>query len=344
MIIHSAALLTAAWLGSAPVQAQLEGAGGSGSGAGGNGFSLRNWSLQLRAYGGYDSNVLLVPDRSPDFDPRGKSDSAYLGLSASGSVHWLVGRGTTLGLTARADRVQYLGHQPNLPNLTEADDPTEYSLTVLEGSVFLRRDFGPRGRRGAFTFAYSFHHEDAKIEAIGLDGHTISASLDAPLNRRTTLRGRASYSWNNYYVDFRPIAARDRDGQFLALDLGVTHRITPRQTLSLGAGYVRNDAGADWDYRGWRANAGFTTHVAGPVYARADASYTHSRFRGGFTDLVPAPGRTRENLFSWGLSAAWYLRPNLLLDLGYRSQNWTANLPQFEGDRRRVSAGISWTM
>ena len=265
LIICSAALLTAGWLGAAPASAQLEGSGGSGGAPAGGGFSLRNWSLQLRAYGGYDSNVLLVPDRPPDFDPRGRRDSAYVGLSASGNIHWLVGNETSLGFSARADRVQYVGKQPDLPNLTEADDPSEYSLTVLEASAFLRRSFGPRGRRGAVTIAYSFHHEDAKIEAIGLDGHTVSATVDALLTRRTSIRARASYSWNDYYVDFRPIATRDRDGQFLAVDLGLSHRITPRQTLSLGAGSVRNDAGADWDYHGWRANAGFTTHVAGPV-------------------------------------------------------------------------------
>jgi len=310
-----------------------------------NPLDLNDWEIKVRAFAGYDDNVQLVPDEPPFFDPRADTGSAFAGISANAVIRFRLGPATDFGVSGRIDHLRYFGKQSiTAPDFIEQDDQADYSLTTAAATAFVEQGFSVGGAPARLGMSYSFRHERAKVEAIGVNAHTTAGYFQVQPGRATTLRAAASYSWNDYSVDFTGIPTRDRDGGFLALDFTLTQRLTPRQTLSVGVGYIRNDAGRDWDYHGWRLSAALTTHIAGPVYARAGLAYTDSDYRGGFTDIVPGPGRTEQQLLDLGVGAYLYLSPDWVLDVGYRYQDFDANLPQFSGSRQQVTAGITWTI
>lgn len=305
----------------------------------------RPWDLSVRAFLGRNDNVPLVPD-STDFyseDPAAQK-SNYAGLTIDGNYRWLQTNDYLAGAGLHFDKIHY---DKNLGSPCCTSDPRDYNLTAVSPTIFGRYFFGlANGMPASVGMAYSYSKDWLAFTRAGREWftkiHSIDLDFETDINRQLNL----AVTYNHSSYDFNPVqAANTRDGTAQTLGLVGTYNIQGGlRSIVLGYQYGVYDAdGRNWDITDSHAvNAGFKTHLHGPVWANLDVSYTWEDYRGFSAVGIPAPGRKRQRIGDYGLSILYLLTQQVTLDFYYRHTDWSSNQQTFEADRDNFGIGATY--
>lgn len=291
---------------------------------------------EIRYFGGYDDNALLVPDAPPFFS--GEQSAPFGGVEIAPTLLVPVSESVALGASGTLGLIRYGGSQ-KAGTPAFVDDPSDYSSLYADAQFFAEIDVAVAGRGLTLRPGYAYGWEGAsEVEAVGHSAHQLR--LDAELDMRPglDLLAHGLANWTDYTVEFPGQPSRDRDGRYAEAGIGAAYTFSQGRRTARAALIRRdNDAdGDDWDFTGWRVEGGLLTHVAGPVFADLGVAWETRDFEQGFTDIVPE-GRDEEDEWELSASAIWVLEPGRSLDLTVLHERVDANTDTFSYDRTRVT-------
>ncbi|MCB1591401.1 MAG: hypothetical protein KDI90_03005 [Alphaproteobacteria bacterium] len=309
----------------------------------GDPFNSRLWEASVRTYFGHNDNVQLTPDRSP-FYSGDETKSAFFGATFNGLVIVPLSDSLTVGAALKLNTISYLDEMP--PALVANNGEfRDYNMVNVDPSVFTRYSFDALGMPANVGLTYSFHQEKAKnVEAVDLESHTFTIDGKVMVRQDTQLGLVYSHSNNEFGVVFPGVPASNRDSKYNAVTLSAQHWFSGRRrSVSAGVTFANNDAeGRDWDYHGYTVNGAFRSHLCGPIYGKIDGSYSDLDYKGGFTNIVAAPGREYQKVKQVGLQLLWQFNDRITFDAYFNREHYDSNMPQFEGENTIKGLGMTF--
>ncbi len=297
-------------------------------------FQLRPWDLTVRAMGGYNDNVPLVADGDTFF--LGETDSPYVGLIIDGKYRFYDRGGWKVGAGMRFDKVLHTDDQ-DTPTAFNADQ-LEYDVRAFSPSFFVQRRFSLGGKSVTLGANYTYLNEWADISAVGLDSHSIGVNAEIMMRRDVQFSFKSGYFWNNFFVQQPPVS--NRDAEFFTVGLGAKKWFQGRsRSIEVGMAYNTNDAeGKNFQYDGYELDVKLTSQIKGPVWANVTFELDSRDYEG----FVPAPTRTDQEIYTYGLQVIWVIDAHWTADAFFTHSDYYANDPFYEGDVSKSGAGISY--
>lgn len=284
-----------------------------------------DWSGYVRAFISYDDNVALVTSDQPS---GAQEASLGIGLSAAAGVSLLRDGPTTVNIGITASGVRQTGN-------------ADFDVIVAAPSISVRHHVDglgiPTTLNGSVNVGRTY---------VGSDGFSTAVTVQAGADLRPwpglTITPSGSLNYTAFDDDGANPAATSRDAVGVTAGLTASYVVTDTfTTLSGGISHSRNLArGDNFDFHSTGLTAGvsqpFDTSI-GPVTATAKLSVA----RKVHTNFTTTPQR-QQIVTAANAGLAWQVAPDLTVDVSAGYQSSTANRPDFDYDRLRFTAGLTY--
>ncbi len=297
--------------------------------------------MSIRTFFGYNDNVNVVPDVT-FFN--GETYSTYAGVTIDGTYRFIDDAQWTLGAGMHFDRIWYFNDQDNFDPGTN-EDADEYNLLVIQPTVFAEYRFLLGAMPASVGAAYTFRYEELdEINSGGLMGNTLDLTFGfnpCPSHPNLWLGAQYTISYQDFEIDNVATSAINRSGLYQAISLIAEYSWDARlRRVSLRYTYGDFDCvSPDFEYDAHAVAARFESHIVGPLWVSLDLGYRHADYAGGSTFVPP---RTRQEIFSAGVSLIFVIDRNWSLDVTYGYEQIDSNSRRFEGEINNVSLGVTF--
>jgi hypothetical protein len=301
----------------------------------------RPWKLWARAFAGHDDNVAQIGEATTFSGERG---SDFIGMTVEGSA-WVVKEAWIAGVALRFDQMIYTEEkQSAAPPGRYATDANDFNFTVWNPAVFIGYQFKSAPLPLLAKVVYDYRSEAAETE--GGWFQTLAAGVEAQLAPGWTAELIYAHGWDDHGVTyaFSP-GLNDRDGQRDGVTLRTAYLFNQKRSrVSLGYGVLKNDSdGPNFAYEGQSVNLRLESMLVGPLFGAVEFGYGRRDYINGFSSLsplIPPPGRTKMDLYSFGLQLLWKLSHQWSVDTFWNYTSYEADSSVFDSDRNIVGAGI----
>ena len=299
------------------------------------------WDLSLHVFVGKDTNVPLAPDET--FFTSEK-ESPYGGFSATATYRVIDNRDWQVGVSGTAERMNFF--ESDLPPGAFATDetPSAYNFWVFNASVFADRNLSVAGKPATVGATYSYRQEGMrKVHAGGLDRHSLQLRGTVKPARDLTMAATINYATSDHEVEFPDPELDQRDGEHINVALSAIRKFNKgRQKASATYAFSKNKSdGRNFEYQGHKISARVETHVYGPVWAGFDVAYDMRDYEGFQSSWIPSPGRTDQDILTYGAQVLWPITSNITLDITVKHTDYDANIARFTTDRTQFGGGVT---
>ncbi len=302
-----------------------------------NAFNLRPWTLLVSVDAGYDDNVNFVSDGDPDF--MGERASPVLGVSLDFSDRLVDRGGFTAGVVAHLDHSFHTARQdPEIPDVN--DDATRYDLTIVNPGLYAEQRFLVNGTPARFRASYSYRYEAADIDAIGLNAHTVAASLVLQPRRDVAFGLNGGVAILDSTATITPADLNSRDAVYLFAKASATKWWQGKsRALTAWVRLARNDAeGRNFFYTGAAVGADFDAQIEGPVWAGLGLSYDWRDYKG----FAPPPTRDWQTVFGLAAHLTWAIDDRWTAQANFNHADYDANDQLYQGSRNVGAVRLSY--
>lgn len=301
-------------------------------------FNLSSYQVSLRATFGYDSNVLLVPDKPPFFIfEKGPVDSLFSGLTFNASGRLQLTDDFTIGGALRIDGTAYTRNGP------PKNHPTEYNFIEFTPTVFGEYSFKIGDAPSKLTAGYAYLRDAGILDAMGLISHQFREQLDVQVEPEFGLYLQSLQSFDNYDVRFPGDPDDDRDAHYFSVTGGGRWYFDGhRRSLGFSFGYATNNAkGKNWDYSGFNVGGELRSHLFDRFYGALGVTYDDWHYNNSFANLfVPVPRRL-ERMTVFDAQLLYPISRRFLADLYVEHTLIASNNDAYAGKDTRVGVGLT---
>lgn len=301
-----------------------------------NPYSLDNWELTGRAYGGYDDNANFVSDGDPLYD--GETGSAVIGLAAEAVYRQTLDANWSAGAILRIDQSLYLDKQDNLDENIN-DNASDYSTFVATAGGFIEHAWTINDRRAHLGASYQIAYEDAKIGSIGGVRQSVTLYGDYEPTFSSSIGAELLAANQDFDVEYDfATPPSQRDSNYYALKLkGRLDFDGRRRSVGAFIKAAKNDAdGPRFTYTGISVGVTPTFQIQGPVWLNLEASAD----KRDYETVAFGPPRTEQTIYKAGAQVVWVLDRRWTADAKLAHMDVQANDPLYEGKRTTFLVGI----
>lgn len=296
----------------------------------------RPWDASIRVSYGRDSNVALVPEIS---SYTGTKDSGVMAINLSGVYRVVQSTDLTVGLTGAVSRAAYSeGKGPG-----DLDSPDEYDLTVYNSGIFVERHLRLWNRPARLGANYDYNQENLRIDDLASTNHRFG--FNGSLQATPRLEILAAYYYSNFESDteFPTPSLDSRDAKHQSLSVSAVYSLSALRKIVFTLANSDNNADGDnFDYDATVIGARFETRVSGPVWLALGASKDMRDYNGFVSGFIPPPGRTDQDVMTYTAQLVWTISRQLSADFYVDQTSYDANQLEFEADRSKTGAAITW--
>ena len=299
-------------------------------------YSLDDWELTGRVYGGYDDNANFVSDGDPLYD--GETGSAVIGIAAQAVYRKALDTNWSAGAILRIDQSLFLDKQDNLDEDVN-DNASDYSTFVAIAGGFVEHAWTRNDLRAHVGASYQVTYEDAKIGSIGGVRHAVTLYGEYEPTFHSSLGAELVAANQDFEVDYDfSTPTSQRDSTYLALKLkGRLDFDGRRRSMGAFIKAAKNDAdGRRFSYTGVSAGITPTFQINGPVWLYLEASAD----KRDYETVTFGPPRTEQTIYKAGAQVVWMVDKRWTVDAKLAHMDVQANDPLYEGKRTTFLVGV----